>query len=404
MQPEEHALHKAKNTQEAPQDSMACTTSNVLLHGLTPTKHDPDDEPKPSGEEKVCPARKKRGAKAANFKPRRKKPRDAPRRPLSAYNLFFRQERAALIARIDSGKPDADFGLNLDTAVATGKERDDPSAVFQAAARTMADRWKSMTSEDKAEYDKTAEEEMMKYRARVVEYETRMIEDARKKSAETPSAPVVGSESQPHRLDAASEGSQVSSSPAAWVPSQVSLFPPGGFPSSMFQGTRAGFPGNGNPSGGFGSGQAPGGLAAAGFLNLPPYGAPPPPGPMNPAFHPSLSPQDELLLQSLQRLRDQQNQGQLMQALEPQLTSNVFPGLRGGGAAAAHPYQHLLPPQQQQMNHLDAILFQRDQQLRQDALAPPSFQSAASGQSDIQVLTELIERERWSRMGVFPPR
>jgi hypothetical protein len=63
-----------------------------------------------------------------------------------------------------------------------------------------------------------------------------------------------------------------------------------------------------------------------------------------------------------------------------------------------------LPPQQQQMNHLDAILFQRDQQLRQDALAPPSFQSAASGQSDIQVLTELIERERWSRMGVFPPR
>ena len=117
------------------------------------------------------------------FKPRRKKPRDAPRRPLSAYNIYFREERAALIARNDQGKPDEDFRVNLDSVVATGKKRDDPSAVFQAAARTLATRWKNMDSKDKAPYKESAEEEMKKYRARVYEYESRMVEEARQKSS-----------------------------------------------------------------------------------------------------------------------------------------------------------------------------------------------------------------------------
>ena len=121
--------------------------------------------------------------KATDFKPRRKKPRDAPRRPLSAYNIYFRQERAALIARNDEGNPDEDFQVNLDVVVATGKKRDDPSAVFQAAARTLATRWKKMAPEDKSEYEESAEDEMKRYRARVYEYESRMVEEARQKSS-----------------------------------------------------------------------------------------------------------------------------------------------------------------------------------------------------------------------------
>uniref|UniRef100_A0A7S3L7X1 HMG box domain-containing protein n=1 Tax=Amphora coffeiformis TaxID=265554 RepID=A0A7S3L7X1_9STRA len=120
--------------------------------------------------------------RATDVKHRRKKPRDAPRRPLSAYNIYFRNERAELVARNEEGNPDKDFEVNLDAVVATGKKRDDPSSIFQAAARTLATRWKKMPAADKAEYEEQAEEEMKRYRARVYEYETRMVEEARQKS------------------------------------------------------------------------------------------------------------------------------------------------------------------------------------------------------------------------------
>ena len=74
---------------------------------------------------------KKHATPAKSKQPRRKKPRDAPRRPLSAYNLYFREERATLIAKNDRGDPDKDFQENLDAVVAAGKKRDDPSAIFR---------------------------------------------------------------------------------------------------------------------------------------------------------------------------------------------------------------------------------------------------------------------------------
>lgn len=116
-------------------------------------------------------------------KHRRKKPGDAPRRPLSAYNIYFREERASLIRRSNLGEPDEDFTVNLDAIAASGKKRGDPSAVFQAAARTLADRWKAMSTEEKVSYEKSAKEDMEKYRNRLAEYETRMVEEARQKSA-----------------------------------------------------------------------------------------------------------------------------------------------------------------------------------------------------------------------------
>ena len=61
---------------------------------------------------------------------------------------------------------------------------DDPSAIFQAASRTLAARWKTMDPQEKATYERSAEEEMRMYRARVSQYESRMVEEARQKSFE----------------------------------------------------------------------------------------------------------------------------------------------------------------------------------------------------------------------------
>ena len=146
------------------------------------------------GEKTATKKKRKTTTSGSQLPARRKKPRDAPRRPLSAYNIYFKEERAALIARSDEGNPDDDFRHDLDTIVASGKKRDDPSAVFQAASRTLATRWRTMEPKDKVKYEKLADEEMKRYRARVFEYESRMVEDARQKSLARKQGPSGGND------------------------------------------------------------------------------------------------------------------------------------------------------------------------------------------------------------------
>ena len=43
--------------------------------------------------------------------------------PLSAYNIYFRQERPALIARYEQGESQPDFDANMASAVEAGKEK-----------------------------------------------------------------------------------------------------------------------------------------------------------------------------------------------------------------------------------------------------------------------------------------
>lgn len=98
---------------------------------------------------------------------KRKKPRDMPRRPLSAYNMYFQEERKRTIAKYERGEPQDDFHLP------DGK---DPSeALFQALSRTVANRWKAMPDEERAPYYERAKEEMKKYREKMDEYNQKLI-------------------------------------------------------------------------------------------------------------------------------------------------------------------------------------------------------------------------------------
>ena len=101
---------------------------------------------------------------------KRKKPKDMPRRPLSAYNMYFQEERKKTIAKYEKGEEQDDFLLP------PGK---DPSeALFQAVSRTVANRWKAMTEAQRKPFYDRAQAEMNNYRKKMDEYNQKMIDSS----------------------------------------------------------------------------------------------------------------------------------------------------------------------------------------------------------------------------------
>jgi len=94
------------------------------------------------------------------------KSKDGPRRPLSAYNLFFRSERKRICGDIQSGKIPADY-LRFEEKALEKVKGKGSKAHFQAIACTIAARWKELSKADRVEYEKMAESETAAYIERV---------------------------------------------------------------------------------------------------------------------------------------------------------------------------------------------------------------------------------------------
>jgi len=93
-------------------------------------KGPPSPLQKPTAQKKQGAIKRKRRAKAP----------DAPKRPLSAYNLFFREERVRWLEERQGG---------------SGKERS--RALFALMGKEIAARWKQLTPEQTAKYQQMAE-------------------------------------------------------------------------------------------------------------------------------------------------------------------------------------------------------------------------------------------------------
>jgi hypothetical protein len=97
------------------------------------------------------PAAKKRRARK-----KWKKPRDKPNRPLSAYNLFFRKERALLLGA-DVEKQDSEKGKKRVHRKTHGK------IGFADMARIIGAKWKALGDEEKSEFEEIASQEKKRY-------------------------------------------------------------------------------------------------------------------------------------------------------------------------------------------------------------------------------------------------
>lgn len=114
-------------------------------------------------------------------KARPKKPKNKPKRPLSAYNIFFRDERANILAGIpdkdeddeDVEDDDNDDGLDGAKKKSSGKKRKRPphgKIGFESLAKIVGQRWKELKPDELAKYKKLADVDMVRYRAEMESY------------------------------------------------------------------------------------------------------------------------------------------------------------------------------------------------------------------------------------------
>lgn len=112
-----------------------------------------------------------------------KKPPDMPKRPLSAYNLFFRDERERILgASSEVKQSDETSGAAAPVeAKSGGKKGKNKSGIgFSNLAKTIANKWNELDKDIRAPYEEIAAAEKKKYDELVAEW--RVKQTAKKKA------------------------------------------------------------------------------------------------------------------------------------------------------------------------------------------------------------------------------
>lgn len=136
-------------------------------------------------------------------KPIKRKPKDKPKRPLSAYNFFFKEERDKIIKAVNC--EDVNYQKEIDpelTEELINKLRKDSGKVsFEEMGKVIGRRWKDVEGERMEYYNALAGGDTERYKKDMEKYNQKQ-EDMRKqakRSAEIPYASAQGHQMPPQR-------------------------------------------------------------------------------------------------------------------------------------------------------------------------------------------------------------
>jgi len=109
----------------------------------------------------TLPLKKRTRRRSSDIK---KKPKDMPRRPLSAYNFFFQEERPRVLAERNAASSVRESK--------TDSVKPDPE-LFAALAQTIAGRWKRLSKKGRKRFDEMAKNDLQRYRREMDAYNFR---------------------------------------------------------------------------------------------------------------------------------------------------------------------------------------------------------------------------------------
>jgi len=112
----------------------------------------------------------------------RRKPKDKPKRPLSAYNIFFKEERGRILEKIPDSEKNG--GLTSDGKARKRKKRPHGKIGFENLAKVIGQRWQELTPEQVEYYKKKAEEDMKRYKDQMEVYLAKQDDGKKKKEVE----------------------------------------------------------------------------------------------------------------------------------------------------------------------------------------------------------------------------
>jgi HMG (high mobility group) box len=163
------------------QESNHHTTNTAVVAGTTTTTTSTC-----TTEQDVCTTHSSSSGSGAapTVSRRRKKPKGFPKRPLSGYNIFFKDERVKVLLECNNPPLWMDGTIKTTTAAATVATHDNesvPNAVrnrktgqfsvsFQELGKIIGKRWKVLREVDRRHYEHQADQDNLRYRNEMEEY------------------------------------------------------------------------------------------------------------------------------------------------------------------------------------------------------------------------------------------
>lgn len=132
-------------------------------------------------------------------RPTKKKPKDKPKRPLSAYNYFFKEERQKILKIVQNDDTEEVKKLNdpknddyIDEEMVGRLKKEGGKVSFDDMGKLIGSRWKNIDPDRLSKYSEMASEDAERYKEEMKSYNSRQEEKMRNEAVKPANSPDRG--------------------------------------------------------------------------------------------------------------------------------------------------------------------------------------------------------------------